>query len=205
MSLSLYSDQGAALLAYYLVPDEILCWLVRPESIELFRTPIGRDTVGQRIFDYRRMVQNLEPLEAQSRELYTWLLSRVMSRLDQEKPDARPRGEPVRFLGIIPHGALHYLSFATLYDGKNYVADRFPLFYLPSASVLRFTLERRKEKKNVRVLAIGNPDLGNPALNLPFAEHEVTTIGWNFPDITLLTREKATESWVVRHIGEFSI
>jgi len=33
----------------------------------------------------------------------------------------------------------------------------------------------------------------------------VSTIHWNFPDTTLLTRDKATESWVIRHIGDFGI
>ena len=187
-------DPGLALLAFYVVPDEILCWVVKPESVELFRTPIGRKTLGQSILNYRHMIQNLEPLETQSEELYLWLLSRVMPSLDK-----------VRAIGIVPYGTLHYLSFATLYDGENYMADRFSLFYLPSASVLRYTTGRRAEQKNVRVLAIGNPALRNPALELPFAEREVGTIGWNFPDTTVLTKERATESWVVSHIEEFGI
>jgi CHAT domain-containing protein len=55
------------------------------------------------------------------------------------------------------------------------------------------------------VLAVGNPDLGDPFLDLPFAEQEVGAIRWSFPEVTVLTREKATESWVSRHIGEFGI
>jgi len=66
-------------------------------------------------------------------------------------------------------------------------------------------VERRKADKNDRVLAVGNPDLKNPALDLPFTAREVTAITWDFPDITLLTGEKATESWVIRHIDEFGI
>jgi CHAT domain-containing protein len=108
-------------------------------------------------------------------------------------------------LGLIPHGALHYLSFATLSDERDYLVDRVPLFYLPSASVLRYTLQRRRAEKNERVLAIGNPDLGDPFLDLPFAEQEVGSLRWSFPEVTLLTRERATESWVRQHIGEFGI
>ncbi|MBW2143100.1 MAG: CHAT domain-containing protein [Deltaproteobacteria bacterium] len=187
-------EPGVALLAFYVVPDEIFCWLIKPDSVELFSTPMGRKTLGQSILTYRRIIQNLEPFEVQSKELYSWLLSPVMPKL-----------EDIRILGIVPHGALHYLSFATLHDGDAYVAERFPLFYLPSASVFRYTLNRRTESKNVRVLAIGNPDLKDPALDLPFAEREVATIGWNFPEITVLTKEMARESWVVRHIHEFGI
>ncbi|MFH1350530.1 MAG: tetratricopeptide repeat protein [Pseudomonadota bacterium] len=198
-------DPGIALLAYYVVPDEILCWLVRPKSVQLFRIPMGRETLESAIAGYRRMIQNLEPLETRSRELYSLLFSQMMPALSSEPSNLSAEGEGVRVLGIVPHGPLHYLSFATLQDGENYLADRFSLFYLPSGSVFRYTLQRRKELKNARVLAIGNPDLGNPAMNLPFAEHEVATIGWNFPDITVLTKEKATESWVAGHIQEFGI
>ena len=187
-------EPGVALLVFYTLPDEILCWNITAHSVELFRTPLGRETLGKKILNYRRMLQNLEPLEEQSRELFSWLLAPIM-----------PKSGSARVLGIVPHGILHHLSFATLYDGNNYVADRIPLFYLPSASLLRYTLARRKTNKNTRVLAIGNPDLNNPALDLPFAEREVSTIHWNFPDTTLLTRDKATESWVIRHIGDFGI
>ncbi|MBW2609120.1 MAG: tetratricopeptide repeat protein [Deltaproteobacteria bacterium] len=198
-------DPNVAILAFYVVPHEVLCWLVRDKTVELFRTPIGRETLEQGIMTYRRMIQNLEPFENQSKEIYSWLLSRVMPGLAPGSSMPAGSREPVRVLGIVPHGSLHYLSFATLYDGESYMADRLSLFYLPSASVLRYTLKRRTEGGNRRVLAIGNPDLRDPSLDLPFAEREVGAIGWNFPDITILTREKATESWVVRHINEFGI
>jgi CHAT domain-containing protein len=140
------------------------------------------------------MIQNLEPLEEQSKALFKDLLSPILPSLGG-----------VRYLGIIPHGFLHYLSFATLSDGRDYLIDRFAPFYLPSASVLRYTLDRRREDKNLSVLALANPDLKDRALDLPFAEHEVGAVKWNFPNITILTRERATEGWVVRHIGEFGI
>jgi CHAT domain-containing protein len=114
-------------------------------------------------------------------------------------------GKEVRYLGIIPHGPSHYLSFATLFNGESFLIERYPLFYLPSASVLKFTKERRGTTKNLEVLAVGNPDLGNPALDLPFSEHEVETIRWNFPKITVLTRDKATESWIDQNISRFGI
>ena len=145
-------EPGVGLLAFYVGPDEIFCWLIKPESAELFRTPMGPETLGQSILTYRHIIQNLEPFDVQSKELYTWLISPVIPKL-----------EDIRVLGIVPHGFLHYLSFAILYDGDAFLAERFPLFYLPSASVFRYTLNRRTKSKNVRVLAIGNPDLKDPA------------------------------------------
>jgi len=187
-------EPEVALLNFYVVPDQVLCWVVTPDSVTLHQTPLGRTTLRETVLQYRRRLQNLEPVRDISKTLYAWLLSRVFSQLRTAKT-----------LGVIPHDALHHLSMATLYDGREYVADRFPLFYLPGASVLEYTLQRRKPDKNPRVLAIGNPDLKSSALELPFAEHEVASIGWNFPNITVLTGEKATENWVVRHIQDFGI
>ena len=187
-------EKDVALLAYYVLPDEIFCWVLRPEGIKLARTPLGRDTLGQTILEYRRMIQNIEPLEKQSRQLFDWLLAPVASDLNG-----------VKTLGIIPHGPLHYLSFATLSAESSYLIDQYALFYLPSASVLGYTLSKRTPEKKLAVLAIGNPDLGDPVFELPFAEHEVASIQWNFPQITSLTRDRASESWVVNNIEKFGI
>jgi len=185
---------GVALLTYYVTADEILCWTVGRERVDLTRTRLGRDTLGRMILTYRRMLQNLEPVEAHSRELHQLLLAPVLPKLGN-----------VQVLGIVPHGALHTLAFATLSDGESTLLDRYPLFQLPSASVFTFTLERRKAQRNTRVLAVGNPDLQDESLELPFAEREVGSLAWNYPNMTALTREKATKSWISEHIAEFGI
>jgi CHAT domain-containing protein len=187
-------EPATALLAYYLVPGEVLCWVIDSETVRLVRTPVRRAELEQAVFDYRRLIQNLEPLQGASQALHRLLLEPVREAV---------RGK--RYLGIVPHGSLHYLSFATVFDGEKHLIDDFALFYLPSASVLKYTLARRNDGANRRVLAIGNPDLGDTALELPFAEQEVGSIRWNFPDLTLLTGERATESWVAEHLGEFGI
>ncbi len=187
-------EKGTVLLAYYVLDTEIFCWIVRPDGLKLVRTAGGGETLGRGILEYRRMIQNLEPLDARSAELYRLLLAPVL-------PDIGPAER----IGLIPHGPLHYLSFAALADDAGFLIDRYPLFYLPSASLLQFTLDRRFKEKNLKVLAIGNPDLGDPVFDLPFAEYEVGSIRWNFQDITLLTRELATENWVAANIGKFGV
>lgn len=187
-------EPEVALLSYYLLPEEVLCWIIRPDGIRLVRVPADRRRLGEELLEYRRMTQNLEPLDAYSRKFHQLLLAPVL-----------PAVGAATTLGIIPHGPLHYLSFATLSDESGYLVDKYSLFYLPGASVLEVTLSRRQEEKNLEVLAIGNPDLRDPAFELPIAEYEVGTIQWNFPNITLLTRERATEAWVVENIHRFGI
>jgi CHAT domain-containing protein len=187
-------EPGVVLLSYYQLADRLLCWRLEQGRSRLFILPVPARELGETIAVYRRMLQNLEPLEKDSQELYNKLLAQPLAGLDQ-----------VKALGIIPHGSLHYLSFATLSDGRDYVVDRQQLFYLPAASVLRYALSRRQGSRNLKVLAIGNPDLGNRSLDLPFAEREAGTLRWNYPEVTTLTRERATESWEREHISEFGI
>jgi CHAT domain-containing protein len=187
-------EPGVGLLTYYVTKDEVLCWAVTGDQVQLSRTRIGREALGKMVLTYRRMLQNLEPAEAHSKELYSLLIA-----------PALPKLKGVQTLGVIPHDALHTLAFATLFDGENYLLDRYPLFELPSASVYRFTLARRKAERNTKVLAVGNPDLKDQSLELPFAEREVGSLAWNYPNMTALTRERATKDWITRHIAEFGI
>lgn len=187
-------EPGVVLLSYFQLPDRLLCWRIDHGKSTLVIQAIPAKELSAKISSYRRMLQNLEPLEKQSRELYDLLVAQPLAG-----------SGPLRSVGIIPHGSLHYLSFATLNDGRDYLVDRQKLFYLPAASVMKYTLARRKAEKQLHILAIGNPDLGNSSLDLPFAEREAGTLRWNYPDVTTLTRERATESWVLEHISEFGV
>ena len=60
-------------------------------------------------------------------------------------------------------------------------------------------------EKNDRVLAIGNPDLGNFNYDLPLAELEAKSIKWNYPQIDILTGAKATKEWIVNNISKYGI
>jgi CHAT domain-containing protein len=187
-------EPGLSFLSYYVLADEILCWHIDQNRIQLTRTPISKKNLSQAIFDYRRSIQNLEPVDNLAKELFDLLLAPVLPFLTHTKT-----------LGIIPHGPLHYLSFATLSVGDAYLIDRFSLFYLPSASTYGVTVHRRTDTKTMKVLTIGNPDLGDPALDLPFSEYEVGSIQWNFKNITTLTRRAATKKRVAEDMEKFDI
>ena len=187
-------EPGVALLSYYQLPDRLLCWRIDRDRSRLFVLKVSARDLADKIASYRRMLQNLEPLEKNSRELYDLLLAEPLAGVAD-----------LQSIGIVPHGSLHYLAFATLYDGGKYLIDRQMLFHLPAASVLRHAVSRRQAKKNLRILAIGNPDLGNASLDLPFAEKEAGTLRWNYSDVTTLTRERATESWVRENVGSFGV
>ncbi|GAB4296841.1 MAG: hypothetical protein Fur0034_06320 [Desulfuromonadia bacterium] len=187
-------EPGVVILSYYQLADRLLCWRLGRDRFDLVTIPVSEGELSDLIGRYRRMLQNLEPFEQVSMRLHELVASQPIKGI----PDGTT-------LGIVPHGSLHYLSFATLFDGDRFLIDRHPLFHLPAASVLSHTLSRRTVVKNRKVLAIGNPDLGDPSLDLPFAEREAATLRWRYQEVTVLTRERATESWVRENISTFGV
>ncbi|MEM7396868.1 MAG: CHAT domain-containing protein, partial [Verrucomicrobiota bacterium] len=111
-----------------------------------------------------------------------------------------------RRIGIVPHRELHRVPFAALRSGEGPLIEKHTLFFTPSASVLRYTFGRRDDRhRSDRVLAVGNPDLDNTNLDLPFAEKEAERVRWTFPEATVLTGREATESWLATNISEYGI
>jgi CHAT domain-containing protein/Tol biopolymer transport system component/Tfp pilus assembly protein PilF len=188
-------EPQVALVEYLVTENELVAWVIRQSGIEVVRTPVKEADLGALIADYRKRMQQLAPLDDQTAQLYNWLI-RPIDPLIAEK----------RVLGIIPHSHLHYISFSSLRDGESYLMEKHPLFFSPSASVLQYTFNRKIAKgRSVKVLALGNPDLGDLNYDLPLAEMEANAIKWDFPEIDVLTREKATESWLNEHIGDYQI
>ena len=93
---------------------------------------------------------------------------------------------------IVPHGILHYLPFTALTDNGQFMIDRYEMRVLPSASVMKFINKGSTAPNDL--LALGNPDVGDPALDLPGAQQEVEAVIKGLRHTQLLTREHATET-----------
>ncbi len=105
---------------------------------------------------------------------------------------------------VVAHGALHYLPFAALQDAEGkFLLDRYSLRFLPSASVLKF-LRPVLQNKDARLLALGNPDLDDPKLDLAFAEGEAKLVASLYPSSRVLLRRDASESNFKKAGGVFS-
>ncbi len=183
------------MLVYYVLKDGVVIWVWDGRELSARRVAIEREELEDLVRRYRVMVQNRELLSEVRRE------SRALHRLLIEPVEDLLDGAGL--LCIAPHRTLHYLSFASLYDGRAFLVERLPLVYTPSASVLGRTLadEPPAERARLRVLAVGNPDVGDPAYELPFTEREVVSIGRTFRDVRGLLGADATEDRVRSEIG----
>ncbi len=152
--------------------------------------------------DAGEFVQSIKKRRRQTKELAEVMYKRLL----------RPMQSSIagRDLLIVPHGSLHYVPFAALHDGERYLVQGRALRYLPSAMLLGLMPEARamsasgKDPIN-RLLILGNPDLGQAALDLPAAQIEAQDLQAMFSkNSELFVRRAATETLVKERAYDFS-
>jgi CHAT domain-containing protein len=90
-----------------------------------------------------------------------------------------------RRLIIVPHGVLHRTPFHALFDGANYLIDRYMISYAPSASLYAFC-----EKRSAN--AAGALVLGLPDQRAPWIAQELRSIARVLPDCAVYEGADAT-------------
>jgi len=166
------------LLEYYAAGSQWLAFVVTRDALAAVPLPAGdlNATVlrlRQTLTDPRRPQAVGPAIEALSR----MILDPVQARIRTEK------------LIIVPHGVLHYVPFCALGSPEAPLLDRFTLRILPSATVLAFLKPGRPIEN---ALILGDPDLGDPALDLPFAREEGQALARILPRPDLRLGKAAT-------------
>lgn len=187
-------EPGVGLLSYKVTDDYVYLWLVTASQTRFYQVPTTGGEIDRLVRNYRTRVQKMDSVTEELGRLSQLLLEPAVRDL-----------EGLHYLGIIPDGPLHFLSFAALPLGSGTLIDAYPLFYSPSASVLKFTFAKRKDAKHTKILAIGNPELGNYNYQLPMAELEARSIRWEFPNLDILTGAMATKEWLVANVSHYGI
>ncbi len=179
-----------ALIQYYKLKNRYHAFLLTHEGVRSYPLPQASvDEVDQAVGDFRQalMAVDNESYQLEAQALYDRLLRPMQSQLQQRK------------LILVADGALHYLPFAALHDGRQFVLQRHQLRALSAASVL--TLLEQRDVRGQRLIALGNPDLGNPDLDLPGAEQEVKALRQLLSQAEVVTRQQATETRI-KQLGE---
>jgi CHAT domain-containing protein len=169
------------LVEYYYEGDDLYAFIVTREGVKGFKL-----NGAQLVDDIRQFRAALKQPQspsyvAPSQKLYARLIKPLAASLNHKE------------LLIVPHGVLHYLPFDALLSGNEYLLDRYSIRQLPSASVLQF-LKGRQASPSAGVLALGNPDLGNPKYDLKCAQDEAEAIAKGFPQAKVLVRKDATKT-----------
>lgn len=178
--------EGAVLLEYFVTGQgETLLWSVERQGLAVARLPLGRGAAAKRVQAFRELIAS-RGRDADTQRLAQELFAQLV----------RPglRGGTPRELLIVPHDVLHYLPFQALMPAPDrYLIQDVPMYYYSSASLMQFTRAKAQGQSST-LLALGNPDLHDPALDLRYAEREVRGIAALFPDTHLITGKDATEA-----------
>lgn len=180
------------LMEYYFTGREWYVFILTGKTIAAQKLPAG--DLEKNIDAMRKniMTQNFPEFTRYSRALYNQIFASAAPAIKTNK------------LIIVPHGSLHYLPFAALTDGKEYLIDRFSIRMLPSASVLSF-LKERKKREYRGALIFGNPKLDDPKYDLKFAQDEALAISRIIPESNILLRSEASKTNLQKYGSKYSI
>ncbi len=167
-----------ALLAYHIVGDEIMAFINVNGDIRVVRhlgTVTGVQRLLQRLatqWDRFRagpqfVGRHMALLERSARHvlasLYTELVAPLETLLDAANgPSSSENGAPQK-LAIVPHGPLHQMPFCALFDGEQYLIDRFEISYAPSSKVYSLC-QQKARRKSGKALVLSVPDPLIPAV-----------------------------------------
>ncbi|HEX4963430.1 MAG TPA: CHAT domain-containing tetratricopeptide repeat protein [Thermoanaerobaculia bacterium] len=166
----------------------VYAWVIWKNGFELVQLAVPAREVARKVILLRHLIgERGSGFKAVAAELFQNLFAPLA-------PHVRNRN-----LIIVPHGVLHQLPFAALWNAKRkrYLLDDYVLSQAPSASILD-VIYGRGGGKGEGILVLGDPDG-----SLPYAAQEARKIAELYGVQPLLGKE-ATESAVV-HSGPVGI
>jgi CHAT domain-containing protein len=177
-------DPGTSLLEYFVTDKEVFAWVIEREKLQFQRVELPKEKLSGLVKTLRESIFTLgerDKFHETSAVLHKQLIEPLLPHITGKE------------LIIVPHEVLHYLPFHALVgsDG-HYLIEKYPIYYLSSASLLQFVKEKRKAGGE-RVLAFGNPDLGDPEKNLEYAELEAEEVKNVYPKSTVYVKKEASE------------
>ncbi|MBN2411351.1 CHAT domain-containing protein [candidate division KSB1 bacterium] len=180
---------STGLLEYYIYGNFLYSWFVTSQSVEYTKEEITEEELYQDIFDLRQALERQLSITKWSQKLYHHLISPWENQLTK-----------IGNVVIIPQTKLHYLPFAVLQDNINeYFGLKYSLSIAPSATVFGFCMKKgdsllSQSRRDMAVLAYGNPDLGDKNLALPFASREVNSLNRYYNRVNGYLEKRASET-----------
>jgi CHAT domain-containing protein/tetratricopeptide (TPR) repeat protein len=149
-----------ALIEYFVARDEVMAFVITRERIVLRRHMCTLNRIQHLHERLRLQTESFMLGDTYVNDHRATLLqgtNRHLQNLHGELIRPLANALNVRHLIIVPHSTLHYLPFHAFYDGAEYLIDRYTISYAPSASVLRYCIER-KPVEQAKPLIMGVAD-----------------------------------------------
>jgi CHAT domain-containing protein len=182
------------LLTYYICGDEVLAFVSARGKLKVARR-LGTATSAQRLLQKLAMQwdrfraghgfvgQHMPQLEQSTQRVLASLYDQLVAPLEALWAGSTGEAASPPRLVIVPHGALHHVPFHALFDGKQYLIDRFEISYAPSLTV--WTLcQKRTASPDGKALVFGVADSLIPA-----AAAEAEAVAHHLDGVTVYTGE----------------
>ena len=196
--------QKSALLYPLILKDSLELVLVTPDSPPIHRTvAVKRETLHQTIGAFRQALINpSRNIKAPARQLYDWLIKPI-------EKDLKLSG--TQTLIYAPDEQLRYIPLTALYDGKQWLVQRFNVNHITSASLTNLNTP---QQSTLRVL-VGAFTKGNYQIKvgnrqvafagLPFATREVENLAATVPETTKLLDDAFSPKAAIPQMDDYTI
>jgi len=196
--------QKSVLLYPLILPNSLELILVTPESPPIHRSvPVKREELNQAILAFREVLQDptLNPKPAGSK-LYDWLIKPIENELNNAN---------AKTIIYAPDSQLRYIPLAALYDGNQWLVQRFNINYITAASLTDFN---NKPQQQVRILAAAFTrgryqfNVGTRQFvfsGLPFAGKEVANLVATVPGTKQLLNDEFSPNSTVPQLDDYTI
>lgn len=181
---------GTTLLEYYVAGGTLYALIITAADVHV--ATLGPIAEAERILQLLRFQLAKFQLGPDYVRTFRGVLAAAANRHLQELHDRliAPLRDHLqgRHLVIVPHGALHYLPFQALYDGRQYLMDQFAISYAPNATVYRLCQQTRPSA------ATGSAVLALADAYAPHIRREAEEVASVLPAARLYLGEEASAS-----------
>ncbi|MCA1993612.1 MAG: CHAT domain-containing protein, partial [Coleofasciculus sp. S288] len=190
-------DPTAAVLYPIILPDrlEVILKLPRQEKLLQYETPVAEEEVEKTLETLRRKLTlpyTLREVQSLSKQVYDWLIQPAEAELAKTQIDT---------LVFVLDGSLRNIPMAALYDGEQYLVEKYGVALTPGLQLLSpKSLERRELKALTAGLTesrLGFPALTNVAFELEEIQSEIPS--------TVLLNQEFTNTTLQKEIDSVSV
>ena len=173
-------DPTAAIIYPFILPDRLEVILHLPQNRWLhYTTSVGEKEVKATLKQLQRDLpkpHTLRQVQSSSQKVYNWLIQPGLAALTESKTST---------LVFVLDDALRNIPMAALYDGKQYLIEKYSIALTPSLQLI----EPKPLQKELKVIAAGLTEPSSGFSALPNVKLELDEIRSQIPSSILLNQE----------------
>jgi CHAT domain-containing protein len=188
-------SKDATLISYFVTDVKTMIFVITRDSFQAVKVDVREVELNGDINWFRQFTTLSDSAPEGLKILYERLIAPVRSYIKTPT------------VAIIPHGVLNYLPFAALTDGRRYFGEEHAIYYLPSASVLKFIQKEPTEKQmqpsGNQILALAQSE-ASKLVTLEHADEEAETVA-NLFRAKALGTGKASKATFLKQASEYHV